>query len=124
MTELPALVKAAQDGDKDAFGQVVMRFQDMAYDAYERTGVDAFWYIEDDPNLTCDIARARRVQRFLTQPFYGAEPWVGPLGQHVPLAETMRGCQAILAGQYDYVPEEAFYFVGTIDQAVAKAKHM
>jgi F-type H+-transporting ATPase subunit beta len=64
------------------------------------------------------------VQRFLTQPFYVAEPWTGTLGQHVPLVETMRGCQAILAGQYDHLPEEAFYFVGTLDQAIAKAKRV
>src|SRR6266516_1688118 len=68
--------------------------------------------------------RSRRVQRFFTQPFSSAEPWTGTLGQHVSLTETIRGCQAILAGQYDHLPEEAFYFVGTLDQVVAKAKHM
>jgi F0F1-type ATP synthase beta subunit len=62
--------------------------------------------------------------RVFTQPFSSAEPWTGTIGQHVPLAETIRGCQAILAGQYDHVPEEAFYFVGTLAQAVAKAKHL
>ena len=103
--------------------RLLRRYVDL-HEAYERTGVDAFWYIEDDPNLTRDIARARRVQRFFTQPFSSAEPWTGTLGQHVSLTETMRGCQAILAGQYDHLPEDAFYFVGTIDQAVAKAKHM
>ena len=102
---------------------MLRRYVDL-HEAYERTGVDAFWYIEDDPNLRRDIARARRVQRFFTQPFSSAEPWTGTLGQHVSLTETMRGCQAILAGQYDHLPEDAFYFVGTIDQAVAKAKHM
>jgi F-type H+-transporting ATPase subunit beta len=101
--------------------RLLRRYADL-YDEYERAGANAFWYIEDDPDLTHDIARARRLQRFFTQPFYGAEPWVGTLGQHVPLTETIRGCQAILAGQYDHLPEEAFYFVGTIDQAVAKAK--
>jgi RNA polymerase sigma factor (sigma-70 family) len=102
--------------------RLLRRYADL-HDAYERTGADAFWYIEDDPNLRRDIARAGRVQRFFTQPFSSAEPWTGTLGQHVSLTETMRGCQAILAGQYDHLPEEAFYFVGTIDQAVAKAKH-
>ena len=103
--------------------RLLRRYVDL-HKAYERTGADAFWYIEDDPTLTHDIARARRMQRFLTQPFDGAEPWSGTLGQHMPLAETIRGCQAILAGQYDNLPEAAFYFVGTIDQAIAKAKYM
>src|SRR5262249_16706549 len=102
--------------------RLLRRYADL-HEEYERAGADAFWYIAEDPNLAHDIARARRVQRFLTQPFYGAEPWVGTIGQHVPLAETIRGCQAILAGQYDALPEAAFYFVGTIDQAIAKAKH-
>jgi F-type H+-transporting ATPase subunit beta len=101
--------------------RLLRRYADL-HDEYERAGADAFWYIEEDPNLTHDIARARRVQRFLTQPFSSAEPWTGTLGQHVSLTETMRGCQAILAGQYDHLPEAAFYFVGTLDQAVAKAK--
>jgi F-type H+-transporting ATPase subunit beta len=101
--------------------RLLRRYADL-HDEYEKSGASAFWYIEDDRNLTRDITRARRVQRFLTQPFSVAEPWTGTLGQHVPLAETVRGCQAILAGQYDLLPEDAFYFVGTLDQAVAKAK--
>ena len=101
--------------------RLLRRYADL-HDEYEKSGANAFWYIEDDPNLTRDITRARRLQRFLTQPFYVAEPWTGTLGQHVPLTETIRGCQAILAGQYDHLPEAAFYFVGTIDQAVAKAQ--
>jgi F-type H+-transporting ATPase subunit beta len=103
--------------------RLLRRYADL-HEEYERAGADAFWYIEEDSNLTHDIARARRVQRFLTQPFYGAEPWTGTIGQHVSLAETIRGCQAILSGQYDHVPEAAFYFVGTIDEAVTKAKRM
>jgi F-type H+-transporting ATPase subunit beta len=102
--------------------RLLRRYADL-HDEYEKSGVKAFWYIKDDPNLSHDITRARRVQRFLTQPFSVAEPWTGIMGQYVPLTETIRGCQALLAGQYDHLPEEAFYFVGTLDQAVAKAKH-
>lgn len=82
--------------------------------------VDALWYIEDDPHLATDINRARRLDRFLTQPFYGAEPWTGILGQLVPVESMLVGCQAILAGTYDALPEEAFAFVGAIEEAVAK----
>ena len=82
---------------------------------------NALWYIEDDPVLATDIHRARRLDRFLTQPFYGAEPWSGTLGQLVPLDSTLAGCQTILAGTVDALPEEAFAFVGALEEAVAKA---
>ncbi len=85
-------------------------------------GVDALWYIEDDPHLAEDINRARRLDRFLTQPFYGAEPWTGVIGELVSVADTVASCQAILDGQYDKLPEEAFRFIGAIEQAVEKAK--
>ncbi len=68
------------------------------------------------------VARARRIQRFLTQPFFVAEPFTGQAGQTVPLAETLRGFRGILEGAYDDLPEQAFYMVGTIDDAVAKAR--
>lgn len=82
---------------------------------------NTLWYIEDDPALVSDINRARRLDRFLTQPFYGAEPWSGTLGQLVPLESTIDGCQAILAGTVDALPEEAFAFVGALEEAIAKA---
>lgn len=81
---------------------------------------DALWYIEDDPNLVTDINRARRLDRFLTQPFAGAEPWTGILGQLVPVESTIAGCQAILDGTVDGLPEDAFAFVGALEEAVAK----
>jgi F-type H+/Na+-transporting ATPase subunit beta len=83
------------------------------HDEYEKSGAKAFWYIKDDPNLSHDITRARRVQRFLTQPFSVAEPWTGTMGQYVPLTETIRGCQAILAGQYDHLPDPSLRCIGT-----------
>ena len=81
----------------------------------------ALWYIEDDPKLHADINSARRLDRFLTQPFHGAEPWSGLVGQLTPVAETIAGCQAILTGQYNALPEEAFAYVGTLEEALAKA---
>ena len=68
------------------------------------------------------VARARKVQRFLSQPFSVAEQFTGMQGRYVPLKETIRGFKEIIEGQHDDLPESAFLFVGTIDEAVAKAK--
>jgi F-type H+-transporting ATPase subunit beta len=70
------------------------------------------------------VARARRIQRFLSQPFFTAEQFTGNPGKYVPLAETIRGFKEILAGQHDELPEQAFYMVGGIDEAVERAKKM
>jgi len=68
------------------------------------------------------IARARRVQRFFTQPFSVAEPFTQRKGQYVDRAETVRGVKALLEGAYDSLPEEAFLWCGPIAQAVEHAK--
>jgi F-type H+-transporting ATPase subunit beta len=68
------------------------------------------------------VYRARKIQRFLSQPFSVAQVFTGQEGKYVPLKETIRGFKGILAGEYDSLPEQAFYMVGTIDEAVAKAK--
>jgi F-type H+-transporting ATPase subunit beta len=68
------------------------------------------------------VARARRIQRFLSQPFFVAEQFTNIPGAYVPIAETIRGFQEILAGKHDNLPEQAFYLVGTIDDAVKKAE--
>ncbi len=68
------------------------------------------------------VARARRLQRFLSQPFSVAEPFTGMSGRYVPVEETVRGFREILEGRHDSLPESAFLFVGTIDEAVEKAK--
>ena len=70
------------------------------------------------------VRRARRVQRFLTQPFFVTEQFTGLSGRLVPLEETVRGFRSIVEGQYDDLPEQAFYMVGTIDEAVEKAKQL
>ena len=70
------------------------------------------------------VARARRIQRFLTQPFFVAEQFTGTPGRYVPVAETVRGFTEILEGQHDNLPESAFYMVGTIDEAVEKGRTM
>ncbi|MDF1499210.1 MAG: F0F1 ATP synthase subunit beta [Anaerolineales bacterium] len=68
------------------------------------------------------VTRARRIQRFLTQPFFVSEPFTGMEGRYVPLEETLRGFKEIIEGQHDELPEQAFYMIGTIDEAVAKAE--
>jgi len=70
------------------------------------------------------VSRARRLQRFLTQPFFTAERFTGIPGRFVPLQETLRGFREILSGQHDDVPEQAFYMVGSIDDALAKAERL
>jgi F-type H+-transporting ATPase subunit beta len=68
------------------------------------------------------VARARKIQRFLSQPFHVAEVFTGSPGKYVPLSETIRGFKMITAGECDHLPEQAFYMVGTIDEAFEKAK--
>jgi F-type H+-transporting ATPase subunit beta len=68
------------------------------------------------------VARARKIQRFLSQPFFVAEVFTGSPGKYVSLKETIRGFKGIVNGDYDNLPEQAFYMVGTIDEAVEKAK--
>jgi len=68
------------------------------------------------------VSRARKIQRFLSQPFHVAEVFTGSPGKYVPLKETIRAFKGIIAGEYDHLPEQAFYMVGTIDEAVEKAK--
>ena len=70
------------------------------------------------------VSRARRAQRFLSQPFHVAEQFTGLPGVMVPLEETIRGFKMILAGEVDKYPEQAFLNVGTIDEAIAKGEKM
>jgi len=76
---------------------------------------------EEDKQI---VRRARKIQRFLSQPFFVAEVFTGQPGQYVPLSETIRAFKGIIDGEYDELPEQAFYMVGTIDEAVEKAKSL
>jgi F-type H+-transporting ATPase subunit beta len=76
---------------------------------------------EDDKRV---VARARKIQRFLSQPFHVAEVFTGSPGKYVSLKETIRGFRGIVDGQYDHLPEQAFYMVGTIDEAIEKGAKM
>ncbi len=79
---------------------------------------------ELSPEDKLSVARARKIQRFLSQPFSVAEVFTGSPGKYVSLAETIRGFKMIVNGELDHLPEQAFYMVGTIDEAVEKGKGM
>jgi len=76
--------------------------------------------LSDDDKLT--VARARKVQRFLSQPFHVAEQFTGFKGKYVKIDDTIRSFEELLDGKHDNLPEQAFYMVGNIDEAVEKAK--
>ncbi len=96
--------------------KVLQRYKDLQ-DIIAILGIDE---LSDEDKMT--VARARKIQRFLTQPFFVAEQFTSIPGQYVSIAETVRGFKEILDGKHDSLPEQAFYMVGTIDQAVEKAK--
>lgn len=98
--------------------QVLQRYKELQ-DIIAILGIDE---LSDEDKLT--VSRARKIQRFLTQPFFVAEQFTGSPGVYVSAEETVRGFDEILQGKHDSLPEQAFYMVGTIDQAVEKAKEM
>ncbi|WIX32820.1 F0F1 ATP synthase subunit beta [Salinicola sp. JS01] len=97
---------------------VLQRYKELK-DIIAILGMDE---LSDEDKLA--VSRARKIQRFLSQPFFVAEVFTGAPGKYVSLKETIRGFQGILNGDYDDMPEQAFYMVGTIDEAVEKAKSM
>jgi F-type H+-transporting ATPase subunit beta len=78
--------------------------------------------LSDDDKIA--VNRARRLQRFLTQPFFVSESFTGNPGRFVPLHETLRGFKEILDGHHDDIPEQAFYMTGTIDDVLAHAEQL
>lgn len=98
--------------------QTLQRYKELK-DIIAILGMDEL--SEDDKRV---VSRARKIQRFLSQPFFVAEVFTGSPGKYVSLKDTIKGFQAILAGEYDDLPEQAFYMVGNIEEAVAKAKNL
>jgi F-type H+-transporting ATPase subunit beta len=98
--------------------RVLQRYKDLQ-DIIAILGIDE---LSEDDKLT--VGRARRIQRFLSQPMFVAEAFTGTPGKFVTLAETIRGFAEILDGKHDTLPEQAFYMVGTIDEAVTKAESL
>ena len=96
--------------------RILQRYQELM-DIIAIMGMDE---LSDEDKLL--VSRARKIQRFLSQPFHVSEKFIGIPGTYVPLSETIRGFKEIVEGKHDDLPESAFLFVGTIDEAVAKAK--
>jgi F-type H+-transporting ATPase subunit beta len=96
--------------------RVLQRYKDLS-DVIAILGVEE---LSDEDKLT--VARARKIQKFLSQPMFVAEAYTGRPGMYVPIEKTVRGFREILAGQHDDLPEQAFYMVGTIESAVRKAE--
>jgi F-type H+-transporting ATPase subunit beta len=96
--------------------QILQRYKDLQ-DIIAILGIDE---LSEDDKLT--VSRARKIQKFLSQPFFVAEQFTGYKGVYVPIGETVRGFKEIAHGQHDDVPEQAFYMAGTIDEVVERAK--
>jgi F-type H+/Na+-transporting ATPase subunit beta len=96
--------------------QVLQRYKDLQ-DIIAILGIDE---LSEDDKLS--VSRARKIQRFLSQPFFVAEQFTGIKGKYVTIAETIRGFKEIVEGKHDALPEQAFYLVGTIEEAIEKAK--
>jgi F-type H+-transporting ATPase subunit beta len=98
--------------------QVLQRYRDLQ-DIIAILGMEE---LSEEDKLT--VARARRIQRFLTQPMFVAEAFTGREGRYVPIKETVRGFKEILEGKHDALPEQAFYMAGTIDEVVQSAEKL
>jgi F-type H+-transporting ATPase subunit beta len=98
--------------------QVLQRYKDLQ-DIIAILGMDE---LSEEDKLT--VSRARKIQRFLSQPFHVAEAFTGTPGVYVKLEDTIRGFKELVAGQHDDLPEQAFYMVGGIEEARAKAERM
>ena len=98
--------------------QVLQRYKDLQ-DIIAILGIDE---LSEEDKLS--VARARRIQKFLSQPFFVASQFTGLEGKYVSIADTIRGFKEIVEGKHDELPEQAFYLVGGIDEAVEKAEKM
>jgi F-type H+-transporting ATPase subunit beta len=98
--------------------QVLQRYKDLQ-DIIAILGIDE---LSEEDKLT--VSRARKIQRFLSQPFHVAEQFTGLKGKYVQVKETIKGFKEIADGKHDGLPEQAFYMVGTIEEAVEKAEKM
>jgi F-type H+-transporting ATPase subunit beta len=96
--------------------QILQRYKDLQ-DIIAILGIDE---LSEDDKLT--VSRARKIQKFLSQPFFVAEQFTGFKGKYVAIADTVRGFREIAEGKHDGLPEQAFYMVGTIDEAIEKAQ--
>jgi F-type H+-transporting ATPase subunit beta len=96
--------------------QILQRYKDLQ-DIIAILGIDE---LSEDDKLT--VSRARKIQKFLSQPFFVAQQFTGLEGKYVAIADTIRGFKEIVEGKHDEIPEQDFYMAGTIDDVIAKAK--
>ena len=114
----PRIVGAEHYAVARGVKSILQRYKDLQ-DIIAILGIDE---LSEDQKLT--VARARKIQRFLSQPFHVAEQFTGAAGRYVKIADTVKGFKAIVEGKYDDIPEQAFYMVGTIEEALEKAEKM
>jgi len=114
----PAVVGAEHYQVARRVQEILQRYRDLQ-DIIAILGIEE---LSDDDRIT--VERARRIERFLSQPFFVAEVFTGLPGRFVPLRETVRSFQEIVEGKHDHLPEQAFYMVGGMDEAVAKAEEL
>jgi F-type H+/Na+-transporting ATPase subunit beta len=114
----PGIVSDDHYGTATAVQQVLQRYKDLQ-DIIAILGMDE---LTDEDKLV--VSRARKIERFLSQPNFVAEQFTGTPGKYVKLEDTIRGFQEIIAGKHDDLPEGAFYMVGTIEEAVEKGKEL
>jgi F-type H+-transporting ATPase subunit beta len=114
----PRIVGEEHYGVARGVQRVLQRYKDLQ-DIIAILGIDE---LSEEDRLT--VARARRIQRFLSQPFFVAETFSGHPGRYVPVKETVRGFKEILEGKHDDLPEQAFFMAGGIDEVVEKAQKL
>ena len=118
LTYSPGVVSQEHYETATRVQEILQRYRDLQ-DIIAILGMDE---LSDEDKLT--VQRARKIQRFLSQPNFVAEQFTGTPGQYVKLEDTIRGFDEILQGQHDDLPEQAFYMVGPIEGAVERAKQM
>ncbi len=114
----PRIVGEEHYGTAQQVKQILQRYKDLQ-DIIAILGIDE---LSDEDKLT--VARARKIQKFLSQPFHVAEAFTGRPGKYVKVQDTIRGFQEIVDGKHDDVPEQAFYMVGTIEEALERAEEL
>ena len=114
----PNVVGAGHYDTAQAVKQVLQRYKELQ-DIIAILGVEE---LSEEDKLA--VSRARKIQRFLSQPFFVAEQFTGMPGKYVRVADTIRGFQEIVDGKHDELPEQAFYLVGTIEEAIEKADRL
>ena len=114
----PRVVGEEHYGVAKSVQEILQKYKDLQ-DIIAILGMDE---LSDEDKVV--VQRARKIQRFLSQPFFVAEEFTNQPGKYVPLKDTIVGFKGIVEGKYDHLPEQAFYMVGTIEEAVENAKKM